>query len=204
MTDKFKRLSPRQKLAYIHDYYKAPIIIALSVVLALSYFLYRSVTKEKYDAEIIYAGSYYYSGDFAGSVASLASLGEDADGDGEKALKFDQFSYTDIYGAEYKVTMTVTLCNIIKSGKETILWLDEERLGSVVSECGDYLLPADEWAPGAHSPDTYSVRLSESRALKEAGIPADGVYMAVVRAKNKDSAKNKNTLLIAEKIANEN
>ena len=204
MTEKFKNLSGKQKLGYIFDYYKAPIIIVLSAALVLSYFLYDHFTKEKFDAEIIYAGSGYFTSEYESAVSSLASLGVDADNDGGEKLKFDQFSYTDIYGAEYKVTMTVTLINIVRSGKENILWLDSERLSAVLSECEDYLVPKDEWAPGAESQDSYSVDLSESAVLKEKGIPADGVYMVVVRAKHPESAKNQNTLKIAGKIANEN
>lgn len=204
MTEKFKNLSGKQKLGYIFDYYKAPIIIVLSAALVLSYFLYDHFTKEKFDAEIIYAGSGYFTSEYESAVSSLASLGVDADNDGGEKLKFDQFSYTDIFGAEYKVTMTVTLINIVKSGKENILWLDSERLSAVLSECEDYLVPKDEWAPGAESQDSYSVDLSKSAVLKEKGIPTDGAYMVVVRAKHPESAKNQNTLKIAGKIANEN
>ena len=50
MTEKFKNLSGKQKLGYIFDYYKAPIIIVLSAALVLSYFLYDHFTKEKFDA----------------------------------------------------------------------------------------------------------------------------------------------------------
>lgn len=204
MTDKFKALSFKKKSEYIYDYYKAPLIIALLSLLVLSYFLYSHFTKEKYDAEIICAGSHYFTSEYESALASLADLGEDADKNGEKKLKFDQFSYTDIYGAEYKVTMTVTLSNIVKSGKENILWLDEERLNTLLPEIEDFLVPVSEWAYGAESYGKYFVSLSKSAVLNEKGIPADGMYMAVVRAKDTGSAKNKNTLEIAGKIAKEN
>ena len=204
MTDKFKALSFKKKSEYIYDYYKAPLIIALLSVLVLSYFLYSHLTKEKYDAEILYAGSYYFTSEYESAISSLAELGEDADKNGEKKLKFDQFSYTDIYGAEYKVTMTVTLSNIVKSGKENILWLDEERLKMLLPEIEDFLLPVSEWAHGAESCGTYFVNLSKSVLLKEKGIPADGIYMAVVRAKDTGSAISKNTLAVAGEIAKEN
>lgn len=203
MTDKFKELSFKKKLGYIYDYYKAPIIAVLLLILALSYFLYTHLTKEKYDAEIIYAGSYYFTKEYESAVSSLSELGEDSDKNGEKKLKFDQFSYTDIYGSEYKVTMTVTLSNIISSGKENIIWLDKERLDMLFPEIKDHLVPVSEWAEGLRSPDSYFVSLSESAVLEEKGIPAEGIYMAVVRAKDKDSSKNKNTLLIAGEIAKE-
>lgn len=196
-----KKMTPGKKAEYIWDYYKWHIIIAVTVIIVLAVSAYKYINKERYDAEIIYAGDFYYTSEYEEAVNSLALLGIDTDGDGEKKLKLDQFCYSGTVSYEYKMTMTVTLQNIIGSGKAKIIWLDEERLSLIAEDMRDYIVPVKEWAPEATTEDGYSVSLKDSRELNLRGIPSDGVYMVLVRPDKKESGEYKNMKQIASALA---
>lgn len=199
-----KNMTPKKKAEYIWDYYKCRIIIALAAIIVLAVSAYKFFTKEHYDAEIIYAGDYYYTSEYEEAMESLALLGSDIDGDGENKLKLDQFCYSGTVSYEYKMTMTVTLQNIIASGKTKIIWLDEERLSLVTSDMKEYIAPAEDWAPEAETDDGYSVCLKDSRELDLRGIPSENLYMVLVRSDKPDSREYENLKKIALALTEKN
>lgn len=196
----FKDLTFKKKLEYIKDYYKAPIIAAALIIAVAIYFLSGYLTREKYDSVIIYAGGEYFGAEYAERISGLAELGIDADGDGEKKLKLDQFSYTDIQSAEYRLTMTLTLKSLISSGDPAVIWLDSERLSLITADGYDKLMPASLWS-ALPSEDGYSVSLSDSVILNELGIDSDGLYMLVIMPSDASSLKAECTLKLARAIA---
>lgn len=196
----FDELTFKKKLEYIKDYYKAPIIAAIVVIAVAFYFLYGYLTREKYDSAIIYAGSEYFGAEYAERISALAELGIDADSDGEKKLKLDQFSYTDIQSAEYKLTMTLTLKSLTASGEPAVIWLDSERLSIILSDSEGRLMPASDWS-ALPSDDGYSVSLSESAVLNELEINTEDLYMLLVMPDDASSPKAECTLKIARAIA---
>lgn len=196
----FNDLTFKKKLEYIKDYYKAPIIAAALIIAVIIYFLSGYLTREKYDSVIIYAGGEYFGAEYAERISGLAELGIDADGDGEKKIKLDQFSYTDIQGAEYRLTMTLTLKSLINSGDPAVIWLDSERLSLVTADGYDKLMPASLWS-ALPSEDGYSVSLSDSAILNELEIDSDGLYMLVIMPSDASSLKAECTLKLARAIA---
>lgn len=195
-----KNADGKTKALYIWDYYKWHIIIAVLIAAVLFKSVCSYFTKERYDFEVISAQSRYYTADYASAIESVALLGEDVDSDGEKKLKLDQFCYTDIQASEYRMTMTVTLKNIIAKGESKILWLDEERLSEVVGDCKEFLVPATSYFKDAEEGALY-VDISESRVLLEREIPCEGLYMAVIKDKDEESESFGNILSVAEKIS---
>lgn len=199
-----KNMTPAKKAEYIWDYYKWRIIVAAAVIIVLAVSAYKYFTKERYDAEIIYAGDYYYTSRYEEAIKSLALLGADIDGDGEKKLKFDQFCYSGTVSYEYKMTMSVTLQNIVASVKAKIIWIDEERLPYVTEDMKDCIVPVDKWAPYAETEDGYSVILKDSKELNLRGIPSEDVYMVLVRPNNPDSREYENLKKIALALTEKN
>lgn len=196
----FRDLTFQKKIEYIKDYYKGPIIAALIIILVIIYFAHGYFKRDAFDAKIIYAGAEYFGAEYSEKLSSLALLGDDADRDGEKKIKLDQFSYTDIQGNEYKLTMTLTLKALIASGEPAMLWLDEDRLSLLLSDSTEYFIPASEWSTSS-SADGYSVPLGESDVLKELGIQSDGLYMLLISPKTENSDLSENTAKIASEIS---
>lgn len=194
-----KNATFKVKAEYIWDYYKWHIAAAVLIAAAVSHLLFSYFNKKDFDFEIIYSGTSYYASSAEAAIASLASEGPDVNGDGEKTLHFDQFSYNDIQSPEYKMTMSVTLQNIVAGGKAKMLWLDYERATALTEAMGDYLVPASLYTPYAEE-DALCVSVSESRLLSEKGINADGLYLALIKADSSDSEAADGILKLAEKI----
>lgn len=193
-----KNATLRAKAEYVWDYYKWYIAAAVLITAAASHLIFSHLTKKEFDLEIIYSGTYYYTAQAAEDIASLASAGPDVNGDGEKTLHFDQFSYNSIQSPEYQMTMSVTLQNIVAGGKSKMLWLDAERAEAVTEAMADYLVPARLYAPYAEE-GALCVSISESKLLSEKGIYADGLYLALVKS-DSDAQKAAGILEFAEKI----
>lgn len=172
-----KTMTLRQKAAYIKDYYTWPIVLTIVLALALAGAIWHRQARKTYDADLVYAGASYGAFDAQKAADALANLGDDVNHDGQKTMLFDQFFYGSVPTAEYAMTMTVTLEQMMQKGKPALYLLDKPRLYMVLRD-GICPVPVSEWS---QKEGDLAVNVGKSRLLSELGFPEEDLYLIVCR-----------------------
>lgn len=182
-------------------YYKG---ITLGVIFALILVVttvYSSLTAEKFDVTLTYAGKLYYTDAFREKMEEVLSpLCEDLDGNGEKNLYFSHIDINpDSKDVEYIQANSLKLNMTIGEEESYIFFLDKTIADFYKGENADDIAyaPLEDWVDGdisrfetydAHG-KAYGIDISNLNFFKDAGLDTSGLYMFVRYYPRKDQLK---------------
>ena len=193
---------------YIWEYYKLHIIVAVLLVAAVVYTWVSIASAPRYDLDICFSLSRNF-GDEAKNklMEELAANVDDIDGNGEVDVNFLDCSVPDGFDdAEYASSMDSKFYLELQVGDSYIFVVSKDMAERLTKDSAlDGLFEkASEWS-GAEGDFEYFADAGKSKFFRNAGIPADGVYIgirnfAAGEGSDKDLLKRQNAVLAAEII----
>lgn len=175
---------------YFWDYYKWHVIITAVAVLITAVTVVQCVTREKYDAYIVYAGHTQYAEETIANIeSSLAEYITDIDGNGEKKLYLRNIMFMDTAGtAEYDSAMQTKL-DVTFLDDCTFVYLmdkDEATIYAQRDSAEDNFMHVEDFAPDADGEvitaadgTAYAISIENSTFLKENNIYSDDLYLLI-------------------------
>lgn len=186
---------------YFWMYYKWHTIITALVIVVTASTIYSSVTAEKFDLTLTYAGKNVYSDEVSQKVEEgLSPLCEDIDENGEKSLFFSQLNISDeMTDPQYTMAMNTKLQLAFGEDETYIFILDkataERYRGETADEC--VYAPLEDWLTAdiadaatfsAHGRN-YGVDLSDCKLFKDLGMDVSEHYLFIRYYPRKDQIK---------------
>ena len=191
MFEKPKKFSG-EWFRYVWDYYKVHILVAVAVIALIAVTVVEVLNTVHYDVNINYIASDVLSFDVSDKLANKAAEQiEDGNGDGEKHVSVTQLNFTDeaMQNANQIMALENKLMTVFASEDEMMFLFDEAMLKDVLdmSATEGVFVPVSKWADGDLSEELlyeygdgiYAVNLKNSAILKEMGIDASGMFVAV-------------------------
>lgn len=182
---------------YFWDYYKWHVIITAVALLITAVTVVQCVTREKYDANIVYAGHTNYAEETIANIeASFAEHMTDIDGNGEKKAKFHNILFMDTAGSEeFDSAMQVKL-DVTFLDDCTFIYLMDEYEAKIYAErdsAEDNFMHIEDFAPDAagriitsQDGTGYAISLENSTFLKENNIYCEDLYLLIRNNYNTD------------------
>ena len=191
MFEKPKKFSG-EWFRYVWDYYKVHILVAVAVIALIAVTVVEVLNTVHYDVNINYIASDVLSFDVSDKLANKAAEQiEDGNGDGEKHVSVTQLNFTDeaMQNANQIMALENKLMTVFASEDEMMFLFDEAMLKDVLdmSATEGVFVPVSQWADGDLSEELlyeygdgiYAVNLKNSAILKEMGIDASDMFVAV-------------------------
>ena len=191
MFEKQKKFSG-EWFRYVWDYYKVHILVAVAVIALIAVTVVEVLNTVHYDVNINYIASNVLSFDVSDNLANKAAEQiEDGNGDGEKHVSVTQLNFTDeaMQNANQIMALENKLMTVFASEDEMMFLFDEAMLKDVLdmSATEGVFVPVSQWADGDLSEELlyeygdgiYAVNLKNSAILKEMGIDASDMFVAV-------------------------
>lgn len=191
MFEKPKKFSG-EWFRYVWDYYKVHILVAVAVIALIAVTVVEVLNTVHYDVNINYIASNVLSFDVSDKLANKAAEQiEDGNGDGEKHVSVTQLNFTDeaMQNANQIMALENKLMTVFASEDEMMFLFDEAMLKDVLdmSATEGVFVPVSQWADGDLSEEllyeygggVYAVNLKNSAILKEMGIDASDMFVAV-------------------------
>ena len=191
MFEKPKKFSG-EWFRYVWDYYKVHILVAVAVIALIAVTVVEVLNTVHYDVNINYIASNVLSFDVSDNLANKAAEQiEDGNGDGEKHVSVKQLNFTDeaMQNANQIMALENKLMTVFASEDEMMFLFDEAMLKDVLdmSATEGVFVPVSQWADGDLSEELlyeygdgiYAVNLKNSAILKEMGIDASDMFVAV-------------------------
>ncbi len=186
---------------YFWMYYKWHTISIFFAVAVIGFFIHSSITAEKYDLTLTYAGETYYSDETAQMLEdTLSPLCKDIDENGESSIFFSQLDI-DFDSQEYDyLTAMLTKLDIAFAGDETYLFiLNKDCAERYKGESADSaaFAPLSDWLTAdisdmntylAHG-EHYGVDISNLKIFKDLGIDMTDHYLFMRYYPRKDQEK---------------
>lgn len=176
---------------YFWMYYKWHTISAVVVLLVIGFSVYSSITTEKYDLTLTYAGKLNYSEkDLQKIETALSPLCQDIDENGESSIYFSQLNINyDSPDYEYLMAMVSKLDMAFIEDETHLFILDEKSADRYKGEDSDEIAfaPLDDWLTAdisgmstysAHGKE-YGVDASNLKIFKDLGIDMSDHYLFV-------------------------
>lgn len=177
---------------YVWDYYKVHILVTVAVIALIAVTVVEVLNTVHYDVNINYIASNVLSFDVSDNLANKAAEQiEDGNGDGEKHVSVTQLNFTDeaMQNANQIMALENKLMTVFASEDEMMFVFDEAMLKDVLdmSATEGVFVPVSQWADGDLSEEllyeygggVYAVNLKNSAILKEMGIDASDMFVAV-------------------------
>ena len=198
-------------------YYKWLTLGILFALMIITVSVVSSLTAEKYDITLTYAGETYHTDLQKEKVEEILSpLCTDLDGNGESSLFFSSLYLDPESNDVQQVQASATKLTMAIGEEETYLFLlTREIADAYKEESAEYIpfAPLEDWAKGnisgldtydAHG-NSYGIAISDLDIFKEMGIPTDDVYMFMRYYPRKDQIKKqlegyKESIELANKI----
>lgn len=191
MFEKPKKFSG-EWFRYVWDYYKVHILVTVTVIALIAVTVVEVLNTVHYDVNINYIASNVLSFDVSDNLANKAAEQiEDGNGDGEKHVSVTQLNFTDeaMQNANQIMALENKLMTVFASEDEMMFVFDEAMLKDVLdmSATEGVFVPVSQWADGDLSEEllyeygggVYAVNLKNSAILKEMGIDASDMFVAV-------------------------
>lgn len=216
MAEKYGTVPPKftkKWWEYFWYYYKWHVIITAAAVLVAAVTIVQCASRPKYDMNIVYAGHMNYSEtEIEKTQELLAEYITDIDGNGKKAIDFQQLMFSDGMGnEEYDYAMQTKLdLTFTDDGTfvylmdeiEAKLYIQRESVGEAFENTDVYAEDTNAEILRAEDGTGYAVNLKDSAFLKENEIYCDDLYL-LVRKNNKNDEKNTQSYEDALRIAEE-
>lgn len=182
-------------------YYKWHTIGVLFVLFLVVLTVTESITAEKYDTTVIYAGRRYYNDSAVSKVEEVLSpLCEDLDGNGKKSLQFLSYD-VDLNSSDVQYLEARRLkLDTSFTGGDTFLYIMDKELADIYKFDGvDTIVfaPLEDWVTAdisgfetfdAHG-KAYGVDISDLKIFKDAGVDTSGLYLFMRYYPRKDQMK---------------
>ena len=191
MFEKPKKFSG-EWFRYVWDYYKVHILVTVTVIALIAVTVVEVLNTVHYDVNINYIASNVLSFDVSDNLANKATEQiEDGNGDGEKHVSVTQLNFTDeaMQNANQIMALENKLMTVFASEDEMMFVFDEAMLKDVLdmSATEGVFVPVSQWADEDLSEEllyeygggVYAVNLKNSAILKEMGIDASDMFVAV-------------------------
>lgn len=191
MFEKPKKFSG-EWFRYVWDYYKVHILVTVAVIALIAVTVVEVLNTVHYDVNINYIASNVLSFDVSDNLANKAAEQiEDGNGDGEKHVSVTQLNFTDeaMQNANQIMALENKLMTVFASEDEMMFVFDEAMLKDVLdmSATEGVFVPVSQWADEDLSEEllyeygggVYAVNLKNSAILKEMGIDASDMFVAV-------------------------
>ncbi len=205
---------------YICDYYKVHFLVAAAVIILIIITVVEFMNTIRYDVNINYIASNVLPFDVSDNLAERSAEHiEDSNGDGEKHVSVTQLNFTDeaMQNANQIMALENKLMTVFASEDEMMFLFDETMLKKVLdmSAAEGIFIPVSQWTDEDLSDDrlyeygggVYAVNLKNSAILKEMGIDASEMYVAVrMNYKPEDEALQKgfeNCVALANRLIKE-
>ena len=182
-------------------YYKVHTLATLFALVVIGSCIYTSLTAEKFDATLTYAGKAYIPDSYREKVEELISpLCEDLDGNGESNLYFSHLDIDfDSKDVEYIQANSLKLNMSIGEEETYIFLLDKSIADMYKGESAEDIAyaPIEDWVSGdiskyktydAHG-KAYGIDVSDLAIFKEAGLDKAELYLFVRYYPRKDQVK---------------
>lgn len=216
MAEKYGTVPPKftkKWWEYFWYYYKWHVIITAAAVLVAAVTIVQCASRPKYDMNIVYAGHMNYSEtEIEKTQELLAEYITDIDGNGKKAIDFQQLMFSDGMGnEEYDYAMQTKLdLTFTDDGTfvylmdeiEAKLYIQRESVGEAFENTDVYAEDTNAEILRAEDGTGYAVNLKDSAFFKENEIYCDDLYL-LVRKNNKNDEKNTQSYEDALRIAEE-
>lgn len=216
MAEKYGTVPPKftkKWWEYFWYYYKWHVIITAAAVLVAAVTIVQCASRPKYDMNIVYAGHMNYSEtEIEKTQELLAEYITDIDGNGKKAIDFQQLMFSDGMGnEEYDYAMQTKLdLTFTDDGTfvylmdeiEAKLYIQRESVGEAFEKTDVYAEDTNAEILRAEDGTGYAVNLKDSAFFKENEIYCDDLYL-LVRKNNKNDEKNTQSYEDALRIAEE-
>ena len=192
MAEKYGTVPPKFTKAWWEHYwtyYKWHTIITLFIVVCITSAVYQSVTKEKYDITLAYAGYNAFSEESIEEISDkLSPLCEDVDENGKKNLCFSNIRFfKDDADADYNMAAHTKLQISLASDETYIYILDEKLLVSFIGDDADSspFDPIENWYDGTVNPETafsrfgkaYGIPISECKMFEDISQNLENHYL---------------------------
>lgn len=191
MFEKPKKFSG-EWFRYVWDYYKVHILVTVAVIVLIAVTVVEVLNTVHYDVNINYIASNVLSFDVSDKLANKAAEQiEDGNGDGAKYVSVTQLNFTDeaMQNANQIMALENKLMTVFASEDEMMFLFDEAMLKDVLdmSATEGVFVPVSQWADEDLSEEllyeygggVYAVNLKNSAILKEMGIDASDMFVAV-------------------------
>lgn len=191
MFEKPKKFSG-EWFRYVWDYYKVHILVTVAVIALIAVTVVEVLNTVHYDVNINYIASNVLSFDVSDNLANKAAEQiEDGNGDGEKHVSVTQLNFTDeaMQNANQIMALENKLMTVFASEDEMMFVFDEAMLKDVLdmSATEGVFVPVSQWTDEDLSEEllyeygggVYAVNLKNSAILKEMGIDASDMFVAV-------------------------
>lgn len=191
-TDKWKKMSSKQKLAYFNDYYRNKIIAVL-IVLGLIISLAHSILKPRPEvvASIAVINDYWNDERMAELNKELSYYLELEEG--KQEIQIDATYFLKETGMGNEMANTQRLVAKFAAGDINIVMADKDKFDEFaksgtfvkVSEAVDKAIPYQEKLTS----DGYGISFKDSRLLKELGSGQDEMVLGVVANADEEDYK---------------
>lgn len=207
----------REWWSWFWMYYRLPVIITIVVVLGIALFAYQKATQIKYDLDIVYRSQTLYIGENGEKelVDALVPFMEDATGDGEINLFFNQMNLTSVPEMEY-TNVDVRMKHDAEFTNPTYFLYIYDKAEIDVIELSyafsEMFMPVSSWAEDlpegketriGNDGVAYGVSLKDSKIMAECGIDSDDMYVFVrtdaIGKDNNEIAKT-NAMILANEL----
>ncbi len=204
--------------AYIWHYYKISIISVIAAIFLLMITVYEAKNTIRYDVSVNYVASDMIAEESVRKFTERASTAiEDSNGDGEKHTSFTQLNFTTVtmQSAEQITALENKLMAILASEDEMLYIFDKIMMDDVLNmhAAEGIFIPVSDWCDTNLSEEKLyyyenepcAVSLSDSKFMKDMGLDASGMYLAVrMNYKPNDEDLEKryaNSVILANAIA---
>lgn len=175
---------------YFWDYYKWHVIITFVALLVTAVTVVQCVTREKFDAHIVYAGHTKYAEETIANIeTSFAEHMTDIDGNGEKKAKLHNILFMDTAGsAEFDSAMQTKLDVTFLDDCTFIYLMDkfEAEIYANRDSAEDNFMHVEDFAPdstgeiiASQNGTGYAISLENSTFLKENNIYCEDLYLLI-------------------------
>lgn len=196
MAERYGEVPPKFTKAwwgYFWMYYKWPVLGTVLAAIIIIVTIVQCAGKEKYDLIVNFCTSEMYNSEVTENVEkSLAEYTEDADGNGESNVFFQQITfYNDSVNAEMDYTLQMKH-DMELTADYSFLYIYDKAEADIMfarDEIDNVYVDPTEWAGDAMNDGRevlYSkagkacaVSLAGSKYLEEMGIKSDDLYVAV-------------------------
>ncbi len=170
-------------------YYKIHTIGVIFVLFLIVLTLTDSITSEKYDITLTYAGRRYYDSSAQAKVEEILSpLCEDLDGNGKNSLQFLSYDVDlESKDLQYLEARKLKIDTSLSDGKTYLFIMDKEMAELYKYENADDIVfaPLDDWVAADISEfntyevhgKAYGVDISNLKIFKDAGVDTSGMYL---------------------------
>lgn len=178
--------------SYIWDYYKIPIVSVVAAIALLVITVCEIKNTVHYDVSVNYVASDMFADESTERFTESASAAiEDSNGDGEKHVSFTQLNFTPdaMQNAEQLYALENKLMAFLASEDEMLFVFDKMLLDDVLNmhAAEGIFVPVSQWCDMSvsdellyyHENEPCAVSLTDSTFMKNLGLDASGMYLAV-------------------------